>query len=448
MGFKYYEDPILGKGRAQVTGGTGGGGGAEYVGGNRISIGGETISFVNSADIVNVTGTSVTLQPDTAYKIYATSQAITLNANPPAAGKWAYEGHLEIFTAGTGYIVTGSNVVLANALEPDSVNNCTVRFHDGIAIIAVEDHVAGYIVVNGSTAGEGSLYYGITTSTNDYVAFDASLTGQTIPLAGAVAEGEKHIVGNGYTETTLTGNIDCDANKVTVANLALSDVGITGGTLTLGDAYIPSGSTVAVSGGILAVEKVTGEGSGSLINLGGAMVVIPSGSTASATGVEFTSGNCNLRVESGATVELTSCNLTSGTSSYGAALYVAAGGTARLTGCALQDATTQNAVYIIGGAIYMSDCSCTVSFTLRNAAVVTLVGDNTLNFISSFNGSLTQSNATVTISSGASIALTRNINFGGNITVLEGGCTVNGHPIAANTYTSIASDGTTVPPQE
>ena len=75
---------------------------ADLTGGDRINIAGGTISFVNSSDIVNVTGTSVTLQPDTAYKIYATSQAITLNANPPAAGKWAYEGHLEIFTAGTG----------------------------------------------------------------------------------------------------------------------------------------------------------------------------------------------------------------------------------------------------------------------------------------------------------------------------------------------------------
>ena len=81
-------DEILGKLRsADVSGGTGG---TSYIGGDRINIAGGTISFVNSADIVNVTGTSVTLQPDTAYKIYATSQAITLNANPPAAGK---QGH-------------------------------------------------------------------------------------------------------------------------------------------------------------------------------------------------------------------------------------------------------------------------------------------------------------------------------------------------------------------
>ena len=283
MSFIYYEDPILGKGRAQVDTGSGGSGGSSYVGGDRINIAGGTISFVNSADIVNVTGTSVTLQPDTAYKIYATSQAITLNANPPAAGKWAYEGHLEIFTAGTGYVVTGPNVVLANALEPDAVNNCTVRFHDGIAIISVEDHVAGYIVVNGSTSGDGSLAYGITSATQEYIAFDAILNGQTIPLAGAVAEGEKHVVGNGYTSTTLTGSVNCGTSKFTVANLALSDVQVAGGTMTLGDVYIPNGSNVAVSGGGLAIEKVTGEGS-SIIDLGGRYVSTTSGTSASASG--------------------------------------------------------------------------------------------------------------------------------------------------------------------
>ena len=279
---KYYEDPILGKGRAaDVTGGTGGG--TEYIGGFAIGIYGETISRLRYMPIESVTGNSVTLQAGHAYKAYATSTAITLNTETIPANQFGLEGHIEIYVAGTGYVVTGSNVVLANALEPDAVNNCTVRFHDGIAIISVEDHVAGYIVVNGATSGDGSLYYGISTSTNDYVAFDASLNGTVIPLAGAVAEGEKHIVGNGYTETMLTGAVDCGTSavisggsttyvpyKFTVANLALSNVQVTGGVMTLGDAYIPSGSTVAVSGGGLAVEKVTGNGG--VIDLGGTFI--------------------------------------------------------------------------------------------------------------------------------------------------------------------------------
>ena len=253
---------LLFVGDGSTVGGTavGGGGGGGVVPGYRLSDDGTSLNFNPVQPIVNVAGGSVTLVPDTAYKMYATTGAVTINANPPASGYWGLESHIELFVGSTGYVVTGSNVVLANALEPDSVNNCTVRFHDGIAIIAVEDHVAGYIVVNGSTSGEGSLYYGITTSTNDYVAFDASLNGSVIPLAGAVAEGEKHLVGNGYTETTLTGAVNCGTSKFTVANLSLQNVVVNGGVMTLGDAWIPSGSTVAVSGGGLAVEKVTGNG--------------------------------------------------------------------------------------------------------------------------------------------------------------------------------------------
>jgi hypothetical protein len=302
-------DDILGELRMGDTA-SGGSGGASLVGGYRISIAGGTASFVPSADIVTVTDASVTLNPDTAYKIYATTSAVTLNANVPAAGKWAYEGHLEIFVAGTGYVVTGSNVVLANALEPDAVNNCTVRFHDGIAIIAVEDHVAGYIVVNGATSGDGSLYYGISTSTNDYVAFDASLNGSVIPLAGAVAEGEKHLVGNGYTSTTLTGAVDCGTSKFTVANLALSDVQVTGGVMTLGDAYIPSGSTVVVSGGKLMVENVTGNGGTIDYKFTNGSVI---GGTQSFSGVTIT--HCKtgdfggLFRTFGGTYNFTSCNI-------------------------------------------------------------------------------------------------------------------------------------------
>jgi len=262
-------DPILGRMRTKdIQGGTASGNytfnSAEFTVGaaGLVSLNQVPSSKLDTTmDIVNVTGTSVTLQPNTAYKMYATTGALNVTANPPAANKWAYEGHAEIFVGSVGYVVFDtSKIVLANQLEPDSVNNCTLRFHDGMCYVSVEDHIAGYIVVNGSTAGDGSLYYGITTSTNDYVAFDASLNGTTIPLAGATAEGEKHVVGNGYTETAITGAVNCGTSKFTVANLGLNDVQVTGGVMTLGDVFIPSGSTVAVSGGGLAVEKVTGNG--------------------------------------------------------------------------------------------------------------------------------------------------------------------------------------------
>ena len=162
----------------------------DVLAGNRIEYTNGKFNFSPVANIVNVTGTTVTLEPDTAYKVYATTVPVTLNANPPAPDQWGLEGHIEIFV---------SNVVLANALESDSVNNCSVRFHDGYAIISVEDHVAGYIVTVNASSGAGSLAYGLSTATNEYISIDASLNGQTLDLAGATTyAGKKNVVGNGY----------------------------------------------------------------------------------------------------------------------------------------------------------------------------------------------------------------------------------------------------------
>ena len=273
-----------------------------------MELAGGTASLARYRAVETVSGSSVTMQAGHAYKIYATSSAITLNTETIPDNFFGLEGHLEIFVSGTGYVVTGSNVVLANALEPDSVNNCTVRFHDGLAIISVEDHVTGYIVVSATGTTAGTLPYALTSATQEYVAFDASLNGATVSLSGSTANGEKHIVGNGYADTTLTGAVDCGTSKFTVANLGLNNVQVTGGTMTLGDVNIPAGSTLAVSGGGLAVEKVTGNGG--VIDLGG-NTVVGNGSFSEVTlsGGTFASGTLN--AVGGAVVEL---EMTSGTS--------------------------------------------------------------------------------------------------------------------------------------
>ena len=108
--------------------------------GYRLALNGGTVSVARYMPVETVTGSSVTMFAGHAYKITATSSAVTLNAETVPANQFGLEGHLEIFVSGTGYVVTGTNVVLANALEPDAVTNCTVRFHDGIAILSVEDH--------------------------------------------------------------------------------------------------------------------------------------------------------------------------------------------------------------------------------------------------------------------------------------------------------------------
>ena len=478
MSWKPYNDPLLDKLRTQqiVSGGTsteptpvGGDGitiaGGTYtahvadVDGGRLVLSGGTAMFNPVSDIVTVSGSAVTLNPDTAYKIQATTQAVTLNANVPASGKWGLDGHAEIFVAGTGYVVTGSNVVLANALEPDAVNNCTVRFHDGIAIISVEDHVAGYIVVNGSTSGEGSLAYGIATSTNEYIAFDASLNGTTIDLSGSTASGEKHIVGNGYDATTITGSVDCGTSKFTVANLSLQDVVVGGGTMTLGDAYIPSGSTVAVSGGGLAIEKVTGNGG--VIDLGGTLLFSPNiATTGAVTGVAIIGGSQNSGggaiyaiYNAGSitriTISLTNCVLRDNNGVSGGAIYSGKNAACTITGCTFSG----NVATYRGNAIYVTaDTSLTIMGCTFEETQDIWIADGTTVSLAGSNATFAKVEGTgvLNIASGAILDLTGNTNAtpiapGGGITFAPGGATVLTGATAGVVDAQYSMDNVTLP---
>ena len=535
---KYYEDPILGKGRAaDVSGGTGGGGGTTYVAGTGINISGDTISVsdvpvaeIDGLDaelatkqnvltagyrmeivtgstisqkkwfsITNVTGTSVTMQPGEAYKIQATTAAVTINTTEIPSDQYGLEGHLEIFVSGTGYVVTGTNVVLSNALEPDSVNNCTVRFHDGLAIISVEDHVAGYIVVSASGSTVGTLPYALSTATQEYIAVDASLNGQTLDLGGVTTSaGEKHVVGNGYENTIVSGSITF-TSKTTFSNLSMDGVSVLGGTMTLGDVNIPNGATVAVSGGGLAVEKVVGDGT---VNLGGTHVVA---NNCNMSGITIRGGSYNgnggaLYATNGK-LSFDKCvfsgNVVTGLNRYGGAVNIEGTASFDMNNCivnsnsgavfgggiAFVNVSAGNSLDIrgstiagnsasYGGGLVIFNTTCTISgstisgntgttgkdiyittngtanvldsvigdVVLGNGTTITFGGTNTVTNIAGKSGS----SGSVVISSGASINLTSSIAPGGTsrITVLTGGCTVNGNAIAAGTFTSINSNGT------
>lgn len=367
---------------------------ADLAAGYRTEISGNTIGQLRYMPIETVTGSSVTMQAGHAYKIYATSAAVTLNTETIPADSFGLEGHLEIYVAGTGYVITGTNVVLANALEPDSVNNLTARFHDGLCILSVEDHVAGYIVVSAIGTSSGSLYYGLATSTNEYIAVDAALNGQTLDMGGATTNGEKHVVGNGYEETVISGGINC-TSKTTFANLGMNGVVVSSGTLTLGDVYIPSGATVAVSGGGLAVEKVTGDGG--VIDLGGTNVTVPAGSIASVSGCIITGGSAAYGGAFSGNIVLSDC-IVSGN--------IAAVGTEAIYG-----QFTLMGGNVINGGMYI---------TGRRAVIR---GSN------SFTRIVGTAAATLAIASGATVDLTGNTNEtpiapGGGITFEAGGATV------------------------
>ena len=460
---KYYEDPILGKGRAaDVTGGTGGSGTA-YIGGFAIGISGDTISRLRYMPIESVTGNSVTLQAGHAYKAYATSTAITLNTETVPEGQFGMEGHIEIYVAGTGYVVTGTNVVLANALEPDSVNNCTLRFHDGVAIIDVEDHVAGYIVVNGATSGDGSLYYGISTSTNDYVAFDASLNGTVIPLAGAVAEGEKHIVGNGRNDTFISGTVT-GTSQTTFTNLTLSGSVVANGATEFSD-------------GIYHVDTVTGSskltiGSGAIIDLtgnenetpiapGGGIVfgsnvkIYPSAGSASAVEI---SGGTFLQITNGGILLGGAVGQNEIANGNGATLDVTSYNFNIQSGATIKNFNVLGGLYALNirNGVTIQDCTVACRGIVYATESCTLAG--TVKIERYFDVSYAQY-GTYIIASGAIIDFTGNANAApinptgtsatsSGAVVVDGGCTVitsagASVSIAGGTYTKINNDGTT-----
>lgn len=411
--------------------------------GDLMSINGATVSRLREMNIVNeanmdtrtitaggASKTALVLTPGDAYKISAVNADKYLATSADwktSTSKWGLEGHIELFVAGTGRVHTDTNVHLTNALEPDAVNNCTVRFHDGMALISVEDHIAGEVVIVQGGTTKGSLYYAIQTSNQEYVAFDAVLDGLVIDIGGSTANGEKHLVGNGYTSTTLTGTITCGANKVTAANLALSDVGIKGGTMTLGDVFIPSGSTVAVSGGGLAIEKVTGDGETSVINLGLTNINVSSDATVSGctiSGGRATNGGAML-VSKGKSADVTSCVFASNSATGSGGAVYNLFGTVNLTGCTF--ANNYSPVYGLavlntGGDVYLNGCAFGAGQSVTNAGAgaTTIVSGSC-----AVGGTLAKygTYGTLLISAGAIIDATGNTN---NTIVIQsaGGCKV------------------------
>ena len=425
----------------------------------------DTLSLARYRTIQNPTGNSITLVPGEAYRINATTSSKTLNVGTVPDGKWGLEGHLEIFVANTGYVITGSNVVLAHPLEADAVNNCTVRFHDGMAIISVEDHIAGYIVTVSGGTTEGSLFYALGTASNPYIAVNDTLAGQILDLGGVVTSaGEKHVVGNGYADTVISGGISC-TSKTTFANLSMNGVSILGGTATFGDVFVSSGATVSATGGDIVVENMKGNGVIDLSN--SRRLHIPSGGTAYVSGVTLTKGYAKptggnwdrfgqlMFVDSTQKLVASGVSFVSngstGASAGGKTIYAYNGGVFELTNCTFLD-NKYGAIDSVNGNVLIQDCvfGPTQSIYAAGGTPRAFIGGSN-QFLATFKGT-NGGSAFVIISSGAVLDMTGNTNTAvfdsvGKI-IVSGSCTVINSAgasvtITGGTYTQIKNDGTT-----
>ena len=449
------------------------GGGTEYTGGFGIKIDHREISQDVYFPIETVTDSSVTLRPGHGYDVYAVNSTVTLNTETVPLDKFGLDGDLKIYLDSMGNIATGANVVLTNALSPNTVNNCVVRFRDGRAIIRVVDNIGGYIVNVASGTSEGSLQYGISLPMSNYITFNDILAGQPIDMGGVVTSGEKYIVGNGTSDIILTGAVSCTSTTVFM-NLAMSGAIIAGGTPSLSGVYIPNGGSIARSGGQFQFDNVGGPG---FVDMGGSNYSMPVGASAYISGCTITnpvqSPDANggfIALNDSNTVKLENITLTGATVKRGALCFLPLNkpsNVVELTGCTIasNQANTGGCINASAGKIYATSCyfekNTVYEFSLNggaelfikdcvfssgyqgtgmgftgNLGYVTLTGSN-------FFGNGTLVSGGIVISSGASLGITGALSAGAgsNIEVRGGTCMVNGVIVESGFYNKIASSG-------
>lgn len=413
---------------------------------------------------------TVSLKSGGAYRLFAVSGNHYLTVTDVPADKYGMDAHMELFIGNTSLIHVYDPLILMDALIPNAVNDCVIKFRDGTARMFVEDHAYGYVVtVAGGTDGTdfgGSLYRGLTEADNSYISFANSLNGQTVILPEtATINRAVNVVGNGYTETVISGGISC-TSKTTFSNLGMNGVSVLGGTATLGDVFIPSGATVSVSGGGLAVEKVTGDGG--TIDLGGTHVTVSAGGSAIISGAVFAGGSASSGgafLLDRATLAMSDTTISGCSASSGGAMFLARGSVLSAARVAFLDNQAETFYHIniensdaefssctqsggAAGALYIqavgagssatatiTDCEFSSLIKVNAAAtVLNIAGTNTL---ATVNGA-----GSVTISSGASINLASSIAPSGGVTFEQGGATIIPGGTASLAYTL---GGMTVP---
>jgi len=401
--------------------------------------GGTAVSLARSRPITTIpaASTTVTLEPGEAYIVDATttSKTLELGSGVPS-GKFGLESHIELFVANTGYIHTGSNVTLIDPLEPDAVNDCTVRFHDGHAIISVEDHVQAYMVQNTSTTyTTGTFAYGlgqVSVTASNYIGFRSELNGSSVPTGGQSATNLKHIVGNGMDiGPTITGNLIIKSGA-TIRDIKTSGLVVMSGTAKVTDVFVSSGATLSIgTNGGLTIERLYGNGG--TINLGGKNVVISSGTTAIASGCTFSGGIAHsayngggaFLVKSGAELVLHSATVTGNSGYNGGGIATDASGKVSLYDCVVTGNVGGSGTDIFESAGNVLISGCTVGHLAMLVGTTTIAGSNHIDRITSAYGA----GGSIAISSGAIVDLTGNANAtpiatGGSITFEAGGATV------------------------
>ena len=316
----------------------------------------------------------------------------------------------------------------------------------------------GYTVFSTSGTYPSTLYYGLSSATDDSIVFSHATDNQTCDMGGAITNGSKTVTGNGYTKTTISGSVSC-TSATNFNSLGMTGVSVLCGTMTLLDVAIPSGGTVSVSNGAqLDIRTISG-GSGATVMLGATRIPVNEAGL-SAQGIVFSGGSVsgtagvieaynrsavfssctfignaglyNIYTGGSSPVRLTDCTLVSGGS------YGILADNAILSRCTISAYMTAAVRMTVATGI-MSATDCNIGQCVASKGKIYIEGTN-----NRYN-QITGASGTVYISSGASINLANAFQPGGGVVVLAGGCTINGADFGSSggstSYTKIVSSG-------
>ena len=384
------------------------------------------------------------IKPGHAYKLLNILGPIELTATACPADGFGTEAHIEVYNMGNGYIHFGPTIVIGTeSLVANAVNDCTVRFHGGIATLQVEDVISGiYDVTTASSSGDGSLDDAFNVGSR-FVHIASGIVGNAVFETAVTSAKDAIVMDAQYVPIVIGGFKTQGTNTAISINESTKVVTVTAGTFKLADYTIPSGSTVAASGGGLAVEKVTGAGSESIINLGGTILYLPNqNATMNASGVVITGGSAanGGAIYNAGKIYLTSCTVSGNiaTSRGGAIANVVGFGT--ISGCSIHgnvaSQTVMQGVLIDRGGLTYADSY--VDYTvLDSGCYLNLKGSNRVDSVVAIGGTA-QRGGTVTLTSGATLDLTNNTNTtpifpGGGVSIQDNVHILYNHDSAGTT---------------
>lgn len=377
---------------------------------------------------------TTTVAAGLAYQINAMTGSHTLTCNACPPGYVGRETFVRILLGSTGNVIVQTPLVLGTPLIANSINNCSVIYRDGQAILTVTDTLGGYIVTNTLTSGDGSLSAALTATgeTNQFVMFDYQTVGSACPTGTAAAAGSKYIIGNGLTDTTITGTLNCGGNKITMHTLGLSAFTATSGTVAMRDVYIPNGATASMgTNGLFSIERLTGDS--------GTLYIGPtSNSVTNAENFEITDIKVTGYTATGTSIRgalqgsngiIKNCELTGNRQTYGV-VVAATNNNIEFIDTVISGNTGTYPLYIYNGVMSFSGCTINNRVGMQSGGSAVFKGSN---YVTTSVGQGLDSGGSgcIVLTTGAVVDITGNTvanplqaGSAGNIQFASGGATI------------------------